>query len=102
MCIRVSVSHLRLDINNPLRLGALERLASFTRVIRFDKRGSGLSDSVRRHPGFGERTDDVRAVLTAPGRAGAPLRRLREGPHVGGSATALGVTSPPHFRKARQ
>jgi hypothetical protein len=32
---------LRLDINNPLRLGALERLASFTRVIRFDIPVSG-------------------------------------------------------------
>jgi class 3 adenylate cyclase len=45
----------------------LERLGSFCRVIRFDKRGTGLSDRVPvdRLPTLEERMDDVRAVMDA-------------------------------------
>ncbi|MHB8588997.1 MAG: adenylate/guanylate cyclase domain-containing protein [Candidatus Dormibacteraceae bacterium] len=43
----------------------LERLASFSRLIVFDKRGTGLSDRVRGVPTLEERMDDVRAVMDA-------------------------------------
>jgi pimeloyl-ACP methyl ester carboxylesterase len=41
----------------------LERLTSFSRVILFDKRGTGLSDRVLGAPDFEIRADDLRAVL---------------------------------------
>src|ERR671936_1932929 len=45
----------------------LERLASFSRLILFDKRGTGLSDRVPNNqlPTLEQRIDDVRAVLEA-------------------------------------
>ena len=48
------VSHLELEMENVLGRRFYEALASFTRLIRFDKRGTGLSDrgsrSVARGP----------------------------------------------------
>jgi pimeloyl-ACP methyl ester carboxylesterase len=38
------VSHLELDWNDPRSAYFLDRLGSFSRLIRFDKRGTGLSD----------------------------------------------------------
>jgi pimeloyl-ACP methyl ester carboxylesterase len=43
----------------------LKRLASFCRVILFDKRGTGLSDRITETPTLEERMDDVRAVMDA-------------------------------------
>src|SRR5689334_19981836 len=53
----------------------LSRLASFSRLILFDKRGTGLSDPVPldRLPTLDERMDDVRAVLDAAGSEEAAL-----------------------------
>ena len=47
----------------------LQRLASFSRLILFDKRGTGLSDRVSNEllPTLEQRMDDVRAVLEATG-----------------------------------
>jgi pimeloyl-ACP methyl ester carboxylesterase len=45
----------------------LRRLASFARVITFDKRGTGLSDRLEVLPTMDERMDDVRAVMDAAG-----------------------------------
>ena len=42
-------------------------LASFARVLLFDKRGTGISDPVPRAPSIEERMDDVRAVMDAAG-----------------------------------
>ena len=52
----------------------LDRLASFSRLILFDKRGTGLSDpvAVDRLPSLEQRMDDVRAVLDAAGSIGPP------------------------------
>jgi class 3 adenylate cyclase/pimeloyl-ACP methyl ester carboxylesterase len=44
-----------------------ERLAAFSRLIVFDKRGTGLSDRTERLPTLEERMDDVRAVMDASG-----------------------------------
>ena len=55
-----------------------ERLASFTRLILFDKRGMGLSDRVRIGT-LEERMDDVRAVMDAAGSESATLMGVSEG-----------------------
>ena len=55
-----------------------ERLASFSRLILFDKRGMGLSDRVEVGT-LEERMDDVRAVMDAAGSERASLMGVSEG-----------------------
>jgi pimeloyl-ACP methyl ester carboxylesterase len=59
----------------------LERLASFSRLILFDKRGVGLSDRVpdERLPDLETRMDDVRAVMDAVGSERAVVFGVSEG-----------------------
>ena len=57
----------------------LDRLASFARVIMFDRRGSGLSDPVADAPTLEVRMDDVRAVMDAAGSEKAALLGISEG-----------------------
>jgi pimeloyl-ACP methyl ester carboxylesterase len=57
----------------------LERLASFTRLILFDKRGTGLSDRVTDLPNLETRMDDVRAVMDTVGSERAALLGYSEG-----------------------
>ena len=57
---------------------ACERLASFSRLILFDKRGMGLSDRVRIGT-LEERMDDVRAILDAVGSDTTALMGVSEG-----------------------
>src|SRR5688500_8137975 len=59
----------------------LERLASFSRLIVFDKRGTGLSDRVddAHLPTLEQRMDDVRAVMDAVGSKKAALFGISEG-----------------------
>jgi pimeloyl-ACP methyl ester carboxylesterase len=57
----------------------LDRLASFARVIIFDKRGNGLSDRVPGAPTLEDRLDDVRAVLDAAGSSTAAVLGMSEG-----------------------
>ena len=57
----------------------LGRLASFSRLILFDKRGSGLSDRVPQVPTLEQRMDDVRAVLDAAGSERAAIIGVSEG-----------------------
>ena len=57
----------------------LEGLASFARVITFDRRGSGLSDPVLDAPTLEQRMDDVRAVMDAAGCERAALVGVSEG-----------------------
>jgi pimeloyl-ACP methyl ester carboxylesterase len=59
----------------------VERLASVSRLILFDKRGTGLSDPVAELPTMEERMDDVRAVMDAAGSARG-VRHLRRCCHV--------------------
>jgi pimeloyl-ACP methyl ester carboxylesterase len=56
-----------------------ERLGSFSRLILFDKRGSGLSDPVPEVPTLEQRIDDVRAVMDAVGSERAALFGVSEG-----------------------
>jgi class 3 adenylate cyclase len=59
----------------------LQRLAGFTRLIVFDKRGTGLSDRVdeKSLPTLEQRMDDVRAVMDACGSRRAALLGISEG-----------------------
>jgi class 3 adenylate cyclase len=61
------VSNIELMWEEPALASFLERLASFSRLILFDKRGTGLSDRGPNGelPTLEERMDDVRAVLEA-------------------------------------
>jgi pimeloyl-ACP methyl ester carboxylesterase len=75
------VSHLDLFWEEPSFARFLTRLASFSRLILFDKRGTGLSDRVptERLPTLEERMDDVRAVMDAVGSERAALVGVSEG-----------------------
>ncbi|MCW5956092.1 MAG: alpha/beta fold hydrolase [Pyrinomonadaceae bacterium] len=75
------VSHLEYFWKHHLFASFLERLASFSRLILFDKRGTGLSDRVPidRLPTLEQRMDDVRAVMDAVGSERAVLVGVSEG-----------------------
>src|SRR4051812_3578409 len=59
------VSHLEIELENGLSRRFYESLASFTRLIRFDKRGTGLSDRAMESMSLDQRMDDIRAVMDA-------------------------------------
>jgi pimeloyl-ACP methyl ester carboxylesterase len=75
------ISNVELNWEEPAHAHVLERLAGFSRLILFDKRGTGLSDPVRLDalPTLEERMDDVRAVLDAVGCDQAALFGFSEG-----------------------
>ena len=73
------VSHLELDWDDPRSAHFLDRLGSFARLIRFDKRGTGLSDRPGGLPDLETRMDDVRAVMDAVGSERAALFGYSEG-----------------------
>ena len=75
------VSNIELMWEEPAMAHFLERLASFSRLILFDKRGTGLSDRVSNDklPTLEQRMDDVRAVLEAVGSERAALFGHSEG-----------------------
>ena len=58
-------SHLDLQWEDPFSARAIERFASFARVLRFDRRGTGLSDPVASAPTLEQQMDDLRVVLDA-------------------------------------
>src|SRR5918999_4163511 len=69
------ISNIELMWEEPAHAHLLERLASFSRLILFDKRGTGMSDPVPvdRLPTLEQRMDDVRAVMDAAGSERAAL-----------------------------
>jgi pimeloyl-ACP methyl ester carboxylesterase len=73
------VTHLELHWKMQTFLPFLERLGSFCRLIRFDKRGTGMSDPVSGAPTLETRMDDVRAVMDAVGSRRAAFYGLSEG-----------------------
>jgi class 3 adenylate cyclase/pimeloyl-ACP methyl ester carboxylesterase len=56
-----------------------ERMASFCRLILFDKRGTGLSDRTAGIPDLETRMDDIRAVMDAVGSERAAIVGVSEG-----------------------
>jgi class 3 adenylate cyclase len=75
------ISHLEVGWDNPLMAHYAERLASFSQLILFDKRGTGLSDPVPLDllPTLEQRMEDVHAVLDAVGSKRAALYGVSEG-----------------------
>jgi len=65
--------------DQPLLVRHVEGLASFSRVLMLDKRGTGLSDRVRDVPTLETRMDDVRAVMDAAGSERAMFFSGHEG-----------------------
>ncbi len=73
------ISHLEQAWEDPAYSRFLQRLASFSRLIQFDKRGTGLSDRITEIPTLEQRMDDVRAVMDATGTERAALFGISEG-----------------------
>ena len=73
------VSHLEQAWEDPSYSRFLLQLASFSRLILFDKRGTGLSDRISGIPTLEERMDDVRAVMDAVDSQRAALFGTSEG-----------------------
>ena len=87
------VSHVEEAWEEPLVARFLGRLASFSRLIVFDKRGTGMSDRVPvdRLPTLEERMDDMRAVMDAAGSERAAILGASEG---GNMAVLFAATYP--------
>jgi pimeloyl-ACP methyl ester carboxylesterase len=73
------VTHMELQWRLPGFGDFLADLGSFCRLIRFDKRGTGMSDPVSGAPNLETRMDDVRAVMDAVGSHRAAFYGLSEG-----------------------
>jgi class 3 adenylate cyclase len=74
-----TISHLELFWEFPDAVQMIERLSEFTRLIRFDKRGTGMSDRPAQAPTLEERTDDIRSVMDAAGSDRAYILGASEG-----------------------
>lgn len=89
------VSHLEMFWEEPSFARFLRRLASFSRLILLDKRGTGLSDSVplSQLPTLEQRMDDLRAVMQAVRSRSAVLIGVSEG---GTMSSLFAGTYPEH------
>jgi pimeloyl-ACP methyl ester carboxylesterase len=87
------VSNIEAMWEEPSHARLLGRLAAFSRLILFDKRGTGMSDPVPvdRLPTLEERMDDVRAVMDAAGSERAAIFGSSEG---GLMSVLFSATSP--------
>jgi pimeloyl-ACP methyl ester carboxylesterase len=74
-----ALSHLDLTWEDDAKARFLRELASFSRLITFDKRGTGLSDRVAGVPDLETRMDDIRAVMDAAGSEAAAVCGVSEG-----------------------
>jgi pimeloyl-ACP methyl ester carboxylesterase len=90
------ISHIENYWDEPRLAQWLRKLGSFSRVILFDKQGTGLSDRSSKAPGMDERMDDVRAVMDAVGIEKAALFGISEG----GSLATLFAASHPQRSQA--
>lgn len=85
------ITHLDLQWTEPRYARFLARLASFARLIVYDKPGTGLSDPIAHLPTIEERSADIEAVLDAAGSKQAVLFGISEG---GPSVLLLAATRP--------
>lgn len=77
-----TVSHLDMEWEWPPRAQFLDDLGTFCRLIRFDKRGTGLSDRPTIAATLEERTDDIRAVMDAAASEAAFVFGVSEGANM--------------------
>jgi pimeloyl-ACP methyl ester carboxylesterase len=89
-------SHIEVQMEESSFRRFVNRLGTFSRVILFDKRGTGLSDRVADMPGLDDRMDDFRAVLDAVGSEKAALLGTCEG----GALSALFAATYPDRTRA--
>src|SRR6476619_2105447 len=90
-----TVSILEMDWDWPPKARFIRRLSRFCRLIRFDKRGTGLSDRVMGAPTLEERVDDIRAVMDAAGSERAFVFGVSEGASM---AAMFAATYPDRTR----
>src|SRR5205085_3448419 len=79
VCLPSAGSHVEIFWEEPSVARYLRRLASFSRLILFDKRGAGMSDRIERVPTLEQRMDDLRAVMDAADSSRAALLGMSEG-----------------------
>ena len=89
------VSNLDRYWENPIWVDFFSRITGFSRLILFDKRGTGLSDRVSGVPDLEVRMDDVRAVMDAVGSERAALFGQSEG---GAMSMLFAATYPERTR----
>jgi len=85
------ISHIENYWEEPNFARWLRRLGSFSRVIMFDKQGTGLSDRGSELPELDVRMDDVRAVMDAEGVQRSVIFGISEG---GSLATLFAASHP--------
>lgn len=85
------ITHLEIEWEQPLVANFYNAIASFSRLVRFDKRGTGLSDRVSDIATLEERMDDLRAVMDAAGLKRATVFGSSEG---GALAMLFAATYP--------
>ncbi|MEA2124940.1 MAG: hypothetical protein QOI80_1722 [Solirubrobacteraceae bacterium] len=86
-----SISAMEHIWDHPTVRGFFERLASFSRLIAYDRRGSGMSERLETPASLEEQVDDVHAVLDAAGSERAAMFALYEG---GPMAMLFAATAP--------
>ena len=91
LCIPGFVSHLEIMFEAPGADRYFGRLASFSRVIMYDRRGQGLSDRPPEPPTLEQSMEDARAVLDAVGAEQVAVYGVSEG----GPTSALLAASYP-------
>jgi pimeloyl-ACP methyl ester carboxylesterase/DNA-binding winged helix-turn-helix (wHTH) protein len=95
ICVPGWVTHLELGWEAPSLASFYRSLAAFSRLILFDKRGTGLSDRTAGLPTIRQRMDDVRAVMDAAGSHRAAIVGMSEG---GGMAISFAAAYPARTR----
>lgn len=89
--IQSGFNHVELDWEEEHSARFYRRLASISRLLRFDKRGTGMSDPPVGLPSLDTRMDDVRAVLDAVESERAVLFATGDGGFLG---TVFAATYP--------
>ena len=90
------ISNIELGWENPEMRSFLTRMASFCRVVHYDKRGQGMSDRSVGVPTMDERLGDLAAVMDAAGVERAVLGGISEG---GSTAAVFAATYPDRVEK---
>jgi class 3 adenylate cyclase len=85
------VSHMAIFWSDPAASAMLRRLASFCRLVMFDKPGTGLSDPVAGPPSLEQRVEDIRVVMDAVALERASILGFSEG---GTPAAMFAATHP--------
>ena len=86
-----TVAHLEIAWEDPKLRRLFDRLGSFSRLIRFDRRGMGMSDGLDQLPSFGTQVEDFAIVMEAAGSERATVMGTID---AGTLALAFAATHP--------